>query len=108
MPKRRIVMLVLAALFLVPGLFLATKDVFAEGQNCGSAVLRKNTTQLTEDTGDIIDNDFNAEKLSKECDQNIVRQRFLTAIFLLIAVVPVVIAYRSKPAEPRFPGDSVI
>jgi hypothetical protein len=108
MPMRRIVLLMLAVLFVVPALFLATKDVFADGQNCGSAVLRKNTSQLTEDTGDIIENDFNAEKLSDECDRNILRQRFLTAIVLVVAGTLVVIAYRWRPEEPRFPGDSVI
>jgi hypothetical protein len=108
MPKRRIVLLVLAALLVVPTFLFATTDVFAEGQNCGSAVLRRNTSQLTEDTGDLIQNDFNAEVLSEECGRNILRQRFLTALCLIIAVVLVVLAYRWKPAEPRFPGDSIV
>ena len=108
MPVRRIVLLVLAVLLVILGLFLATKDIFAEGQNCGSAVLRKNTSQLTEDTGDIIQNDFNSEKLAEECGRNILRQRFLTGMFLVVAVGLVVAAYRRKPEEPRFPGDPVI
>jgi hypothetical protein len=108
MPVRRIVLLVLAGLLVVAGLFLATKDVFAEGQNCGSAVLRKNTSQLTEDTGDIIQNDFNAEQLADECGRNILRQRFLVGLILLVAVGLVVAAYRRKPDEQRFPGDPVV
>jgi hypothetical protein len=108
MPVRRIVLLVLAVLLVILGLFLATKDIFAEGQNCGSAVLRKNTSQLTEDTGDIIQNDSNTEQLAEECSRNILRQRFLTGTIILVAVGLVVIAYRRKPEEPRFPGDSVV
>ena len=108
MPLRRIVLLVLAVLFVVPALFLATKDVFVEGQNCGSAVLRKDTSQLTEDTGDIIENDFNAEVLAEQCGRSIFRQRFFTVVLLLVAAALVVVAFRWKPEEPQFPGDSVI
>jgi hypothetical protein len=108
MPARRILLFVIAGLLMIPAFLFATTDVFAEGQNCGSAILRKNTSALTEDTGDIIENDFNAETLSEECGRDILRQRLLTAVFLIAAVVVLVIAYRWKPAEPRFPGDSII
>jgi hypothetical protein len=108
MPKRRLVLLILAALMMIPAFLFATTDVFAEGQNCGSAIIRKNTSELTEDTGDIIENDSNAEQLSEECGRNILRQRFAMVVFLLIAIVLVVVAYRWKPDEPRFPGDSIV
>jgi hypothetical protein len=108
MRRRRILLTTLSVILLLPAFFLTTKDVFVDNENCGAALFPRNTSQLIQSTGDAADDEFQAEALAEQCSRDHSRQWFFAALFLGLALVSAVFAYRSKDREPRFPGDPVI
>ena len=108
MNRIKFLLFVAAALLLVPAFVFATTDRFSGEQNCGAALFPKNTAQLVEQSGDLIEDDFEAEVTRKQCDREILEQRLYTAATLLLAVALVVIAVRLKPRAERFPGDPIV
>ncbi|HKY14274.1 MAG TPA: hypothetical protein VJM33_05080 [Microthrixaceae bacterium] len=104
----RLVLFILAAVCLVVTFFLATSDVFEEDRNCGAALWPKDTSRIAQETGDIADDDFNAEVLRKQCSQKLLEQRLATAAALAVSIVLVILALRARTREERFPGDPIV
>jgi hypothetical protein len=108
MNRTKFLLLFLAALLLVAAFFFGTTDRFAGRNNCGAALFPKDTEQLVQQSGDPIEDDFEAEILRDQCGQEILRQRLLTGLFVVLAVVAIVVAFRLRPPPERFPGDPIV
>jgi hypothetical protein len=108
MNPTKLLLLVLAALLLVTAFVLGTTDRFSGEQNCGAALFPKDTAQLVEQSGDLIDDDFSAEVTRKQCAREILRQRIFTAIAVVVAAGLVVLAFRGRARAERFPGDPIV
>src|SRR6476646_8162502 len=105
MNRTKILLFALAAVLLVPAFLLATTDTFSGKQNCGAALFPKDTEELVQQSGDLIEDDFNAEITRQQCDHEILQKRLLTALVLAGSIGLVITAIRLKPRPGRFPGD---
>jgi hypothetical protein len=77
----RHITLVVACIVLAVGAFLlATTDTHADERNCGSALLPRDTTNLGLDTGNVAVDDFSVEEVADDCNQAILRQRYLLVL----------------------------
>ena len=108
MNRTKILLYGTAALLLVPAFFLGTTDKFSGSQNCGAALFPKDTSQLIQQSGDPIEDDFESEITQKQCDHEILRQRLLMAFVLVVALGLTITATRLKPRPERFPGDPIV
>src|SRR6478672_3663627 len=104
MRTRQIVLVALAVVLLAPAFLLTTKDVFVDGQNCGAALFPRDTSQLTEASGDLGNDEFHREAIEAQCSHAHTRQWFFAGLCVAASIVLVVVALRWKAKEPRFPG----
>ena len=104
----RIVFFALAAICLVAAFVLGTSDVFEGDRNCGAALWPKDTSRIAQETGDIADDDFNAEVLRKQCSREVFEQRVATVGAFAGSIVFVFLAIRTRSREERFPGDPIV
>jgi hypothetical protein len=102
------VLLVLCTVLTVGTFLLLTSDAHSDQQNCGSAILPRDTTELGLDTGDVAKDDFSIEEVADDCAQIVLRQRYLTALCLVGAIVTGVAASRVRRQVDRFPGDPIV
>jgi hypothetical protein len=101
--------LVAASIVLAVGAFLlATTDTHADQRNCGSALLPRDTTNLGLDTGNVAVDDFSIEEVSDDCNQAILRQRYLLALSAAGSIATGVWAGRTRRRTERFPGDPIV
>jgi hypothetical protein len=108
MSHRTSLLVVLCAVLTVGAFLLATSDAHADERNCGSAVLPRDTTNLGLDTGNVAVDDFSVEEVADDCNQAILRQRYLTAVAVAGAIGAGVAAGRIRRREQRFPGDPIV
>jgi hypothetical protein len=108
MSLRSSVFVVLCAVLTVGAFLLATSDAHADRRNCGSAVLPRDTTNLGLDTGNVSIDDFSVQEVADDCNQVILRQRYLTALAVGGAIATGVAGGRIRRREERFPGDPII
>src|SRR5215218_3471797 len=102
------VLLVLCTVLTVGAFLLLTSDAHAQERNCGSAILPRDTTDMGLDTGNVAADDFSVEEVADDCNQVVLRQRYLTALCVIGAVVTGVAATRMRNRVDRFPGDPIV
>lgn len=103
-PKR----LALGLLAVVSGLgclFLATTDVHYQDRNCGTAIIRADTSRLAIESGDIGEDQFEQDSLITNCDQLILERRFLSAVPAALCVAAIVVGRRLRDHKPGIPGN---
>ncbi len=99
----------LSGILVVAAFLFATSDAHAERQNCGSALIPRDTTSLGLDTGNVAKDDFSVEEVADDCNQIILRQRYFLALCVGGAVLCSVVAGRLRTREePQFPGDPIV
>jgi len=108
MSLRYPVLLVLCTVLTVGAFLLTTSDAHAGQRNCGSAILPRDTTNLGLDTGNVAVDDFSIQEVADDCNQVILRQRYLTALCTAGAIVTGVAASRVRNRVERFPGDPIV
>lgn len=104
----RIVLFAIAVICLGAGFVVATRDVFVGKSNCGAALWARDTNNVTQQTGDLADDDFAAEVLRKQCSRDLFRQRVAMIAILGAGIGLLVIAIRMRDPEERFPGDPIV
>jgi len=102
------VLLVLCTVLTVGAFLLLTSDAHAQERNCGSAILPRDTTDLGLDTGNVAVDDFSVQEVADDCNQAILRQRYLTGMCVLGAIITGVAAGRIRRQVDRFPGDPIV
>jgi hypothetical protein len=108
MRTRKIALVALAVVLLIPAFLLTSKDVFVDGLNCGAALFPRDAAQFTQSTGDVANDDFQRQAIAEECSRAHTRQWFFAGLCLVASAALLIVAWRLKPKEPRFPGDPVI
>lgn len=86
-------------------LYVATSDVHYQDRNCGTPVLRTDTTALSVNSGDVGADQYAQDALVTNCDQLILRQRFLAGLPAAVAIGAVVVGRSVRDRKPRPPGD---
>ena len=105
MTPTRLALGLLAIVSFLGCLYLATTDVHYRDRNCGTAIFTVDTSQLTIESGDVADDQFEQESLITNCDQLILERRFLAAAPAAVGVVAVVAGRRRRDRRPPIPGD---
>ena len=108
MNRTKLLLFVLAAVLVGVAFFVGTTDRFSGTQNCGAALFPRDTEQLTQESGDPIEDDFAAEVRRDQCAHEILTQRLLMGLLLLGAIGAVIAAVRVRPRPQRFPGDPIV
>jgi len=105
---RRPILLIICTVAVVGALLLATSDVHAEHENCGSAILPRDTSSIGLDTGNIARDEFSVEEVAADCGHLILRQRYLLGLLVVVAIAAGVASGRVDREPPQFPGDPVV
>ena len=108
MSPRYYVLLVLCTVLTVGAFLLLTSDAHANQRNCGSAILPRDTTNLGLDTGNVAVDDFSIQEVADDCNQVVLRQRYLAALAIVGAIVAGGAATRVRNRVDRFPGDPIV
>ena len=108
MSPRYYVFLVLCTVLTVGSFLLLTSDAHANERNCGSAILPRDTTDLGLDTGDVAVDDFSIQEVADDCNQVVLRQRYLAGLCIAGAIASGAAATRVRNRVDRFPGDPIV
>lgn len=84
--------------------YLATVDVHYRSSNCGTAILPADPAKLSIRTGDVPRDAFEQQSIITNCDQFILRQRFIALVPGTICLGCVIAGNRLRRREPPMPG----
>lgn len=96
MTPKRLALGLLAIISGLAGLYVATTDVHYQDRNCGTALFRVDISRLSVQSGDLEADEFEEQSLITNCDQLILRQRFLAAAPTAVMVASIVAGRRLR------------
>ena len=104
---RRLLLLLLSGLLIVGALVLATVDLHADQQNCGSALLARDTADLGVDTGNVANDDFATQEVLDDCAHSLLGVRILCGAMVVTALGSWLFS-RRKPRHLQLPGGPIL
>lgn len=107
MTARRTALWIAAFLLGIAATFVLTADVKVGDANCGSALVPRDPTEISIDTGHPVDDEMRNSIIRGQCDHNIGGRRAVGAIPAVAALALAVVASR-PPREKPFNGDPII
>ncbi len=108
MNVRRTVLRVLSGVLFVAALLLLTVDVHADDQDCGSAIIPRDTSNLTVDTGNVARDDFATQEVLDDCAHDLFRQRFVCGGLFVLSIGATIAARPRRVHRVPFPGDPIV